>query len=135
MLTYVFHGTLAGVLLPEPGVRPLWRHTCCELFVARPHGPAYREFNFAPSGDWAGYAFSSYRQGQPVELQDPEIAVRAEDDRLELGCAVAAEPGPLRLGLSAVIEEADGRLSYWALRHAPGKPDFHHREAFALELG
>jgi hypothetical protein len=33
-----------------------------------------------------------------------------------------------------VIEEIDGALSYWALRHAPGKPDFHHRDAFALEL-
>jgi hypothetical protein len=33
-----------------------------------------------------------------------------------------------------VIEAADGSLSYWALRHPPGKPDFHHRDAFALEL-
>jgi hypothetical protein len=38
------------------------------------------------------------------------------------------------MGLSAVIEERDGMLSYWALRHAPGKPDFHRRDGFALEL-
>jgi hypothetical protein len=25
-------------------------------------------------------------------------------------------------------------LSYWALRHAAGKPDFHHRDAFAMPL-
>ena len=42
--------------------------------------------------------------------------------------------GKLKLGLSAVIEGADGGLSYWALRHPPGKPDFHHPEAFVLEL-
>jgi hypothetical protein len=38
------------------------------------------------------------------------------------------------MGLSAVVKEASGALTYWALRHAPGKPDFHHSEAFALEL-
>ena len=41
---------------------------------------------------------------------------------------------PWRLGLSAVIEERSGRLSYWALAHPPGAPDFHHRDCFALEL-
>ena len=40
----------------------------------------------------------------------------------------------LRLGLSAVIEATDGSLSYWALRHPPGKPDFHHIDAFDLQL-
>jgi hypothetical protein len=41
---------------------------------------------------------------------------------------------PWHLGLSAVIEENDGRISYWALAHPPGKPDFHHPDCFALEL-
>jgi hypothetical protein len=40
----------------------------------------------------------------------------------------------LTLALSAVIEDEDGVLSYWALKHPAGKPDFHHRDAFALEL-
>ena len=40
----------------------------------------------------------------------------------------------LKIALAAVIEDRDGRLSYWALRHAPGKPDFHHPSAFALEV-
>jgi hypothetical protein len=33
-----------------------------------------------------------------------------------------------------VIEAIDGTLSYWALAHAPGSPDFHHLDCFALEL-
>jgi len=33
-----------------------------------------------------------------------------------------------------VIEENDGRLAYWALRHASDNPDFHHPEGFTLEL-
>jgi hypothetical protein len=32
------------------------------------------------------------------------------------------------------MEERDGRLSYWSLEHAPGRPDFHHPRGFALEL-
>jgi hypothetical protein len=39
-----------------------------------------------------------------------------------------------RVGVSAVVENADSSLSYWALRHPPGKPDFHHPDCFALEL-
>jgi len=39
-----------------------------------------------------------------------------------------------RLGLSAVIEEESGALSYWALAHPPGRADFHHSDCFALEL-
>jgi len=59
-------------------------------------------------------------------------------NRLELDAEICQEflpPGrPLRLGLSAVVEDADGELSYWALRHPPGKPDFHYTDAFALQL-
>ena len=41
---------------------------------------------------------------------------------------------PLRLGLCAVIEEESGVLSYWALKHRPGRPDFHHPDGFVLEI-
>jgi hypothetical protein len=40
----------------------------------------------------------------------------------------------LQLALSAVVEDEQGLLSYWALKHPPGRPDFHHPDAFALEL-
>jgi len=33
-----------------------------------------------------------------------------------------------------VIEEAAGTLSYWALCHPPGRPDFHHSDNFVLEI-
>ena len=38
------------------------------------------------------------------------------------------------LGPGFRIEDEAGALSYWALRHPPGKPDFHHPAGFALEL-
>jgi hypothetical protein len=40
----------------------------------------------------------------------------------------------LLLGLSAVIEEKNGVMSYWALKHPPGPPDFHHASGFVLEI-
>jgi hypothetical protein len=41
---------------------------------------------------------------------------------------------PLQLALTAVIEETNGRKSYWALAHAPGNPDFHDIAGFTLDL-
>ena len=111
----------------------LWQHTCCELFVADAAGPGYTEFNFSPSGEWAAYRFTQYREGAPLATRDPQIRVRRGAGALTLEARVVAR-GKLRVGLSAVVEQTDGTLSYWALRHAPGKPDFHHPDAFALEL-
>lgn len=42
--------------------------------------------------------------------------------------------GPWEASLSAVIEEADGTISYWALAHPSDKPDFHHPDSFVLDL-
>jgi hypothetical protein len=71
----------------------------------------------------------------------PSIAVRRADDRLSVTARVDLEPlsdldrdRRLRLAVSAVIEESDGRVSYWALAHPPGKPDFHHADGFVVTL-
>ena len=138
-LAYRLDGDLDRLRIPQaraPRIAErLWQHTCCELFIAHVSGPAYHEFNFSPSGEWAAYRFERYREGVPFEAADPKIRVRRTATSLKLEARIIyPQPGRLRIGLSAVIEETDGTLSYWALRHAPGKPDFHHRDTFALEL-
>ena len=40
----------------------------------------------------------------------------------------------LRLGLTAVVEDRTQGLSYWALKHAAEKPDFHRAESFQVAL-
>jgi hypothetical protein len=50
------------------------------------------------------------------------------------GSADLTAAARLRVALAAVIENDTGELSYWALQHAPGKPDFHHPDGFTLEL-
>jgi hypothetical protein len=119
----------------------LWAHTCFEAFIGFPESPRYLELNFSPSGQWAAYRFDSYRQGMAAALElAPRLAVRRLAQALELQAEVRldleASRRRLRIGLSAVVEDQEGRLSYWAVRHAPGRPDFHHPEgfAFALEL-
>jgi hypothetical protein len=121
----------------------LWKHTCFEAFVALADAPGYHEFNFSPSLDWAIYRFSAYREGMsPAEIgRAPEISVCRGADGLELQSAVRLghladlrDARHLRIALAAVIEDENGRLSYWGLRHPPGKPDFHHPNGFALEV-
>ena len=127
---------------PHRGER-LWEHTCCEIFIARKGLPAYHEFNLAPSGEWAAYAFERYRESVPLvdETLDPQVRVRAAEGKLELDALIHLDRlspiharASLSLALSVVVEDRNGALSYWALRHPSGKPDFHHPDAFALEL-
>ena len=145
-MTFRLDGDIRRIRVPPPAVpriaTQLWRHTCFEAFIAVEGQPAYHEFNFAPSGEWAVYAFSGYRNGGPLpnEMMRPHIAVRTTDSRLELDALVrldglsANHPrASLRIGLSAVIEASDG-LSYWALRHPADKPDFHDAAGFSLLL-
>jgi len=145
-LQYAVHGTVADLQLPEPAIPRradgLWRHTCFEVFWRHGGQPRYHEWNFSPSGAWAAYRFDDYRRAMtPLETAAaPGIVTRAEASVFRLGVVLerppfAADAGAsLELALSAVIEQRDGRLSYWALRHAPGQPDFHHPDGFALTL-
>ncbi len=72
----------------------------------------------------------------PLEVDDtPKIYTSIEHGALIVTAVVAwTDQAPLHLALSAVIEEKEGTKSYWALKHPPGKPDFHHPDCFALTL-
>lgn len=116
----------------------LWRTTCFEMFL-KDCSSAYFEFNFSPSGRWASYAFQSYREavGQPELAATPAIAwdKGPEIFVLTVFLATADVLGAERAGFSAVLEESGGQISYWALAHPEGKPDFHDAACFAARLG
>ena len=144
---YALHGEVSRLRVPaaRAGRRAdeLWQHTCFEVFAAPPAAGGYYEFNFSPSLEWAAYRFSGYREGMtPASLgRAPGITARRSADLLELtahlhleGLPELASGAALRLGLTAVVEDESGRLSYWALGHPPGNPDFHDPDCFALEL-
>lgn len=62
--------------IAEPSPDPaqtgrLWEQTCFEAFIADTGKAAYREYNFAPSGDWAVYEFSDYRLPTALNMPPP----------------------------------------------------------------
>lgn len=113
--------------------------------------PAYREYNISPSGHWATYAFSDYRQrvqatpavASPLPLQvDEQTPIQSNFSRADLAADLSFDVGlpepyhqlPLQLSLTAVIELQSQELLYFALSHCGEKPDFHRRDSFVLTL-
>jgi len=135
---------LSAVRIPElrtpRQADELWKHTCFEAFIAV-GGEEYVELNFSPSTEWAAYSFTSYRKGMAhvALLAPPHIEVArsaaqlAVDARVEMPRPLTGD-AKLRIALTAVIEDDSGRIFYWALKHAPDKPDFHHAAGFILEV-
>lgn len=139
LITYSVVG--GAVLWPEPGAGGrqdgLWQTTCFELFLKPAGEDCYFEFNFSPSRAWAVYRFEAYREGRRDFHQclDPYLVNLAPAGLLEVTCDMSElSASPLRMGMSAVIEERGGRKSYWALAHPDGEPDFHSDACFALQL-
>ena len=137
---YEVEAETSNILIPaeRPSRRMdgLWETTCFEAFFIRPGDNCYLEFNISTSSDWAAYVFDGYRAGrQDFEIAHPPIVSRIEQAfALDVHVTLPIAPGPWRAALNAIIEEADGTKSWWALAHPPGDPDFHHPDCFALEL-
>jgi hypothetical protein len=115
----------------------LWKTTCGELFLRDREGRAYRELNFSPSGRWAAYRFDRYRDGRTdSDIPVPEVTCESGQFLFVLTAVIDAAviAGAGSAGLSAVIEEKDGTISYWAIAHPEGKPDFHDPACFTLRL-
>jgi hypothetical protein len=142
VLRFHVEGDLEGAIWPEfdgPAGREdgLWQHSCFEAFVGVVGEPGYCELNFATSAKWAAYRFDDYRAGMrdldhvahsgnwtmPPSEMKARFVIRDLD-----------QPREWRLGVSVIIEAKDGSKSYWALKHPPGKPDFHHADCFAARI-
>lgn len=136
-IEYALIGALDRVKIPVPTIGErtdeLWQATCFEAFLRLP-GQGYVEYNLSPSGNWACYRFEAYREGMQPASPAPYLHVERSNERLGLTAYIELSAVPDALALSAVIEQTDGIKSYWALRHPPGKPDFHHPDCFALQL-
>jgi hypothetical protein len=142
LLAYEVTGRIDDLRLPPivaaARADELWRHTCFEAFVCPAPGEAYDEFNFSPSTQWAAYHFDGYRSGMraAAEMAAPRIEGQSGPERYTLQASLdlgLLKDARCRLGFAAVIEEASGSLSYWALAHPPGKPDFHRADCFTCE--
>ena len=142
-------GDLLALALPsqEPASVPmhgdrcdeLWKHNCFEAFIGLPGSKQYWELNVSPLGHWNLYSFESYRHAGSdlVEALPPSLTM--QQTRRDCRCDVVLDLRPWwpiegmpELGLTMVVEEKDGRLSYWALSHPGEVADFHDRRSFLI---
>ncbi|MBI3776593.1 MAG: DOMON-like domain-containing protein [Gammaproteobacteria bacterium] len=127
---------------PQPARKnDLWRTTCFELFMKATSASEYWEVNLAPSCDWNVYRFTGYRSALQPELQIDDIKITPEVSQSHLTGLRATLPvpppllgRPFAVGISCVIEDIEGKLHYFALRHDGVKPDFHNPAGFVLSF-
>ena len=137
---YRVSGDIDHVAMPikRPATRTddLWHETCFEAFLAG--ADEYIEFNFSPSTQWAAYHFDGYRRGMRAanEISSVNIVQKQSIDEFELTAIINAAELPRaianidRIALSTVIKDKDGAVTYFALAHPQGTPDFHHPDCF-----
>ena len=117
----------------------LWRTTCFELYLKPLGGEAYCELNLSPSERWNIYDFDGYREAMRERPfpHEPECTIRLGSTFAIFDAAIPVAGLPrvdCAMGLSAILEEEGGVMSYWALTHPGGKPDFHSPACFAAKL-
>lgn len=117
----------------------LWRTTCFELFLKPDGGQEYVEINLSPSGRWAAYQFSGYRDGMSdrAASQEPEVGLRQGSTFAIFDAAIPRDvlpQLPAAMATTAILEEEGGVKSYWALAHPEARPDFHDPACFAATL-
>ena len=140
-LRFIIDGEMDKIVMPPRRglgrTDGLWQTTCWEAFLKPDGGSDYLEFNLSPSTAWASYRFDDYRTG----MRDVDVVPNFDrvggifQALFDFSDQPDLYDSDWQVGLSVVIEETDGTKSYWALRHPPGKPDFHHPDCFALTLG
>lgn len=118
----------------------LWENTCFEAFIKPRNGDEYWEINFSPTGDWNVFHFSDYRQEmrEEAKIQTPVLRTEKLDSLFRCSTTLRLKdqiwPDHLDVGLTAVLRLSNGSESFWALKHAGSKPDFHLKEGFGLTV-
>jgi hypothetical protein len=145
-LTYHLVGRLQDLVIAPPAAEPvrqwlLWETTCFECFLAIRGAVSYWEFNLSPAGHWNVFRLASYRQGIQEEpaFQVLPVTVSRQPELLTLSvnvdlAAIIPADRPLEMGVSTVLQDRHGELSYWGLTHPGPEPDFHHRDGFVIKL-
>lgn len=144
-IEYVLTGPLDEVLIPDKyqgmyrRTEGLWEETCFEFFIAGDSEQKYFEFNFSPDTSWDAYQFEHYRQKAQLQelIEVPQFDFyKTENSNLfKMVCRIQ---GPQSIAVqnnydysvTTVLKNKNGEVSYWALKHAGDKPDFHLRDSF-----
>lgn len=144
-ISYKLTGDLPAVDLGDTPVHArvvkLWEKTCFELFIKNERDQ-YMEFNFSPVFEWNAFFF--HKKGDALAewpgIQNVKIDILHSLEVFHLIAEIKKADFPqdffqgCEAGISAVIKERKGRLSYWALSHADQRPNFHHFDSFKYKF-
>ncbi len=143
---YQLTGNLTKIIVPRSTEKParrneLWQTTCLEFFLGIAGDDRYWEFNLSPSGDWNIYSFDGYRQGMREETALTTLPFSSQIQpnlyglslKIDLA-AIIAPKTPLDIAITAVIEDKNAIISYWALNHRSSEADFHQRDSFIISI-
>ncbi|MHC5599777.1 MAG: DOMON-like domain-containing protein [Nostoc sp.] len=145
-ICYTLGGDLKEIAIAPPsntGSRKheLWKYTCFEFFVGIKDSLRYWEFNLSPAGHWNVYRFDGYRKGMQEETAFTILpfSVQNQADGLTLVLNVdldkiVSENQAIEVGITTVIKDKYGEVTYWALTHQGAEADFHLRDSFMIEL-
>lgn len=120
----------------------LWEKTCFELFIKNEQN-AYLEFNFSSIFEWNVFYFE--KQGNPLKeyknCDSIKIDILRSLDIFHIIVEIDKRKIPIDfkihqrdVGITSVIKDKKGHLSYWALSHEDTKPNFHHFDSFKYKF-
>ena len=149
MIEYVLTGDMKEFSIPAVSLNPsrvdgLWCHTCFEAFMRFEDSEAYYELNASPTDDWNLYSSSGYHQDR---IADDRINYIFQESHFSEGIyrkvihvdfanifPADLNKLDLHMGITAVLEDRNQNLSYWAHTHCDTRPNFHMLESFSLQL-
>lgn len=144
-VSYKLTGALTSLELGAEPVHErkikLWEKTCFELFIKNQSGQ-YMEFNFSPVFEWNAFFFNqkgdALKEWEKIKQVKIDILHSLEVFQLIAEIKKADFPegffNHCEAGLTTVLKEKDGRLSYWALSHEDKRPNFHHFDSFKYKF-
>jgi hypothetical protein len=146
-ISYKVCGELAAIDLGEghpnhARVMKLWEKSCFELFI-KTKEDSYIEFNFSPEFEWNCFYFSKKGDAlvEYARMDSVKFDILLSLDVFHLIVEIDKKKfpdgffqGPLQAGITSVIKEKNGKISYWALSHEDIKPNFHHFDSFKYKF-
>ncbi len=148
-ISYKLQGALSNIDLGEGNphharVMKLWEKSCFELFIKNADN-SYIEFNFSPEFEFncfyfagLGDALCEYSRMDSVKidilLSLDVFHLIAEIDKKKFPESFFMNKGHLKVGITSVIQDKNGSISYWALSHHDTRPNFHDFKSFKANL-
>lgn len=148
-IDYIITGDISSIVIEKCNATPqrligLWKKTCFEFFLRSGKYKEYMEFNFSSSLNWNCFNFNSETKDLTEWniINTPKVKIVKTEDRIEMN--VIIEKVNLALAhqdfkkseysTTAVllIEDEKGDIieTFWAIKHADMKPNFHHPESY-----